>query len=79
MPKDDDIEDVRSEEERRGKRPVDIAEKSRAHLLRKKFHEAIRSGNEEQFRQMLIQDLGQLPGSPAYIDSLKAWKTYHGE
>ena len=79
MPEHDDIDEVRAEEERRGKRPTDIAEKKRKLLLRKKFREAIQSGNEEQFRQMLINDLGQLPGSPAYDASLRAWKAYHGE
>jgi hypothetical protein len=37
MPKEDDIKDARSEDERRGKRPIDIAEKRRALLIRKKF------------------------------------------
>lgn len=79
MPKDDDIRGVRSEEERRGKRPVDIAQKRRALLIRKKLYEAIRSGNEQQFEEMLIHDLGQIPGSEAYLRSWKAWKEYHGD
>lgn len=78
MSEGDDIQAVRSEEERRGKRPVDIAERRRKLLIRKKFREAIKSGNEEQFREMLIHDLGQIPGTPAYLRSLKAWKAYHG-
>ncbi len=79
MPEHDDIDEVRAEEERRGKKPIDLAEKKRKLLLRKKFREAIQSGNEEQFRQMLIDDLGQAPGSPEHEASLKAWKAYHGE
>lgn len=79
MPKEDDIKDARSEDERRGKRPIDIAEKRRALLIRKKFREALKSGNEEQFREMLVNDLGQQPGSAAYARSLKAWKEYRGE
>jgi hypothetical protein len=78
MPEDDDIQVVRSEEERRGKRPVDIAAKRRALLIRKKFYEVLRSGNEQQFEEMLTHDLGQIPGSAAYIQSWKAWKSYHG-
>jgi hypothetical protein len=79
MPKDDDIERVRNEEERRGKRPIDIAEKRRGLLLRKKFFEVIHSGNKQQFEEMLTLDLGQIPGSQPYILSWKAWKEYHGE
>jgi len=75
----DDINEVRREEERRGKRPIDTAEKRRQLIIRKKFLEALRSRNEEQFREMLIHDLGQAPGSPEYIRSLKAWRAYHGE
>jgi len=79
MAKDEDIRKVRSEEQRRGKRPVDIAEKRRTLLLRKKFYEAIRSRNGDQFEEMLIHDLGQTPGSEAYERSWKAWKQFHGE
>jgi hypothetical protein len=79
MPEDEDIQSVRNEEERRGKRPIDTAEKRRSFLLRKKLNEVVRSGNKEQFEEMLTHDLGQTPGSPAYIRSWKAWKQYHGE
>jgi len=79
MPKDDDIEKVRAEEERRGKRPLDLEAKRRALLIRKKFYEAIRSGNRKQFEEMLIHDLGQTPGSEAHVRSWNAWKEYHGE
>jgi hypothetical protein len=76
---DDTVDDVRSEEERRGRRPIDIAEKRRNLIIRKKFLEAIKSNNEEQFREMIIHDLSQTPGSQAYIQSVQAWKDYHGE
>jgi hypothetical protein len=77
MAQDDDIRSVRHEEERRGRRPIDIAQKRRAMLIRKKFYDALRSGNEEQFDEMLIHDLAQAPGSPAYIQSWKEWRKYH--
>jgi hypothetical protein len=79
MPRDDDIKEVRASEERRGRRPIDIEEKRRSLILRKKLREALRAKNEEQFREMLVNDLGQLPGTPVYEQSLKAWKTYHDE
>jgi hypothetical protein len=79
MSKDDEIESIRSEEERRGKRPIDIAEKRRGLLLRRKFLEVVMSENKQQFEEMITHDLGQIPGSPAYIESWRAWKEYHGE
>jgi len=79
MAEDADIQNVRKEDERRGKRPIDIAARRRALLIRKKFEEVLSSGDEHQFEQMLTHDLGQTPGSPAYIQSWNAWKEYHGE
>ena len=75
----DDIEEVRTAETRRGKRPIDSAEKRRKLIIRRKFLEALESGDWQQFREMLIHDLGQTPGTPAYIRSVRAWKDYHGE
>jgi hypothetical protein len=79
MSQPDDIHDVRKEEERRSKRPVDAEQKKRIALLRRKFYEALRCGNKQQFDQLLIYDLGQKPGSPEYIRSWDAWKQYHGD
>jgi len=79
MPKDDDIRSVRMEEERRGKRPIDSLEKRRAAGVRKKLFEAIASGNENLFHEMLINELGQEPGSEEYVRSWRAWQEYHGE
>ena len=76
---DDQIEEVRKEAERQGKRPIDIAAKKRSQVLKKKFIEALKSRNFERFRSALINDLGQTPDSPAYEQSLRAWKDYHGE
>ena len=79
MSKEDEIQTVRGEEERRGKRPVDTAEKRRALLLRKKLDEVVRSGDKQQFEEIITHDLGQTPGSPAYIRSWKAWKEFRGD
>ena len=40
---DDDIRQVRSQEERRGKRPIDIAAQKRKQVLLRKFREALQS------------------------------------
>jgi hypothetical protein len=73
------ISEVLAEEMRRGKRPIDIAERRRALLIRKKFTELVESKDEQKFKESLITDLGQIPGTPEYEQSLKAWKSYHGE
>jgi hypothetical protein len=79
MPKEDDIRDVRSEQEQRGKRPIDAEEKKRIARLREKFYDAMRSGNEKRFEELLTRDLEQKPGSEQYVRSWQAWKKYHGE
>ena len=75
----DDIEEVRTAETRRSKRPIDSAEKRRKLILKRKFLEALESNDWQQFREMLIHDLGQTPGTQAYTRSVWAWKDYHGE
>jgi hypothetical protein len=73
-----DIKAVRTQEERRGKRPIDIAARKRRHDLLRKFREALESNDVEQFTEALIRDLGQLPGTPEYAQSLKIWNEHHG-
>lgn len=79
MSKDDEIQEVRGEEQRRSKRPIDIAARRRRLLLRKKFMDALQTANENQFREALIRDLDQTPGSPAFENSMRAWREYHGK
>jgi hypothetical protein len=76
---EDQIEEVRKQAERQGKRPIDIAARRRSQLLKKKFVEALKSRNFDQFCKMLVNDLGQTPGSDEYLHSVQAWKLYHEE
>lgn len=78
MPEDDDIQVVRSEEERRGKRPINIAAQRRRFILRQKFKEALENNDEEQFQEAIIHILGQLPGTLEYDESMKIWREFHG-
>jgi hypothetical protein len=73
----DEIREVRTREERRSKRPIDIDEKKRRAELLKKFREALESGDIEKFKDAIIRVLGQLPGTPEYEASLKIWKEFH--
>ena len=78
MSKADDIEAVRREEEGRGrKRPGDPAAQRRKRILLQKFREALESNDEEQFKDAIIHVLGQLPGTPEYARSMKAWRDFH--
>jgi len=76
--KEDEIQSARIEDERRSKRPVDIAAKRRRLILLKKFREALESHDVELFKEAIIHDLGQLPGTPEYRESLKIWYAHHG-
>jgi ribosomal protein S7 len=80
MPEDDDdIREVRTQEERRGKRPVDIPAQRRKQTLLRKFREALQSQNEETFREAIINELGQLPGTVEYETSMKIWREFRGK
>jgi hypothetical protein len=74
---EDEIREVRRREERRSKRPIDVAEKKRRAELLKKFREALESGDIEKFKDAIIRVLGQSPGTPEYEASLKIWKEFH--
>jgi hypothetical protein len=74
---EDEIKEVRAEQERRGKRPIDLAAQKRRVKLLKKFREALQSGDIEKFKEAIICDLGQQPGTPEYDQSLKIWDEFH--
>jgi len=74
----DDIDDVRRQEQNRGKRPIDISEKRRRLILLRKFREALSSNDVEAFKEAITNDLGMMPGTPAYRDALRAWYSHHG-
>jgi len=78
-PDDDDIREIREQEERRGRSPIDIAAKRRQQILLRKFREALQSQNEEMFKEAIINELGQLPGTSEYENSLKIWREFRGK
>lgn len=73
---DEDIKDVRTEEGRRGKRPIDIGELRRRRELERKMREFLENGDRDAFVDAIVNALGQLPGTPAYENSMKAWNRY---
>jgi hypothetical protein len=80
MPTDDeDIRQVRDQESRRGKRPLDIAAHKRRQILLQKFRDALKSQDESTFREAIVSELGQLPGSAAFENSMKIWRQLRGK
>jgi hypothetical protein len=78
MFKDDDIEEVIAQERQRGKRnPIDIAARRRHLKLLNAFRIALRE-NEETFKEFLIHELGQIPGTREYRESLRKWRAFRG-
>jgi len=75
---EDEIDESRRGEERRGKRPIDIAERRRALILLRKFQEALKGNDVELFKEAIIDDLGWTPGTPKYDRALKIWYEQHG-
>jgi hypothetical protein len=61
MPDDQEISEVRAQEEqRRKKRPVNVSELRRRMILRKKFKEALQKNDEAGFIDAIVNDLGKL-------------------
>lgn len=75
---EDEIQEVRAGDERRGKRPIDIAARRRRLVLQRKFKEALESNDVELFKEAIISDLGWTPGTPEYERALKTWYSRHG-
>ena len=77
MTKENDLQEVMAEETRRGRRPVDVAAQRQRLRLLKAFKEALELGDEEVFKQAIIRELGQRPGSLEYARSLRIWRAFH--
>jgi ribosomal protein S7 len=80
MPTDDDqIREIHEQETRRGRRPVDIAAQKRRRVLLQKFRAALQSRDEATFREAIINELGQLPGTLEFATSMKIWREFRGK
>jgi hypothetical protein len=75
---EEEIDEARRGEERRGKRPVDISARKRRLFLKQRLAEAMRSSDVELFKEMLINDLGWMPGTTEYEQALKLWYSQRG-
>jgi len=62
---DDDIRQVRNQEQRRGKRPIDIAAQKRKQTLLRKFREHCKARTRIRFVRRLLTNSGNCPGQPS--------------
>jgi hypothetical protein len=77
MDNEEDLKDVIRQEQARGRRPIDIEARRLRMRLLKAFREALKLDDEDLFRETIVHELGQLPGSPEYRHSLSAWHALH--
>ena len=63
---EDKIREVREEEERRGRRPLDIEERKKRERILRSFREALQKNDRALFEEVIVHDLGFEPGSPEY-------------
>jgi hypothetical protein len=79
MPEDKELENLIAEEKQRGrKRPIDIAARQRRTKLLNGFRITLKSGDEDAFVRLLIDEIGLLPGTKAYNDALRKWRALRG-
>ena len=74
---DDEIKETRGEETRRGKRPIDIAERRRHVKLLHSYRILLEScANEREFSDRIIADLGLVYGTPQYVAALEVYRAF---
>ena len=74
-----DLDDIRIEESRRSKRPINIGERRKRQQLLRDFRIALERNDIEYFKRAIIDVLGQKPGTPEFEKSLKIWYEFRGE
>ena len=73
MVEEEDIRDVRREEESRGRRPVDIKARRQTARLRADLHKALKAGDERAFLKIL-REAGLKDGTPEFVEALKLFR-----
>jgi len=75
--KEQDLEDVMRSETRRGKRPIDMAERRRRTELQRDFRFLLENGSKEEFVKA-IRAPGLSEGSAQFEQALTAWNETRG-
>ena len=74
-----EIKDVRLQDSRRSRRPIDLGELRKRQQLLREFQIALEQNDIEYFKRAITDVLGQKPGTPAFEKSLKIWYAFRGE
>jgi hypothetical protein len=75
--RDEEISKVREEEARRGKRPIDIAERRRHLKLLESYKILLEDcANEREFSDRIIADFGLVYGTPQYVAALEVYRAF---
>ena len=79
MTQEEDVREVRAEEERRGRsrRPVDTEAKKKARRLRNDLENVLRTGDERRFL-MILREAGLKDGTPEFAKALKLFREESG-
>jgi hypothetical protein len=74
---DDEIRNVRAEEGRRGRRPIDIAARRRHLKLLESYRILLENcANEREFSDRIIADFGLVYGTREYVAALEVYRAY---
>lgn len=73
MPDDRDIEDLRRQESRRGRRPVDIEAKRQRQRYLAALRKIVEEGTEEDLK-LALRQIGLTEDSPEYAEALRIWR-----
>jgi len=74
---DGEIKETRLEETRRGRRPINIAEKRRHLKLLQSYRILLENcANEREFSDRIIADLGLVYGTQQYVDALAVYRAF---
>jgi hypothetical protein len=78
MSEDEKIREIREEEERRGRRPIDVEAKRKRERVLRGFREALLRNDPAVFEEIIVHDLGLEPGSPEYENAWREWRKRRG-
>jgi hypothetical protein len=73
MPDDHEIEDLRKQESRRGRRPVDIDARRQRQRYLAALRKIVEEGTEDDLK-LALRQIGLSEDSPEYAEALRIWR-----
>jgi hypothetical protein len=75
MDKEKDVQDVRKQEGRRGRRPIDLEAQKQYREQLAKMRRLLEISTEEEFVKAMLA-YGMVEGSEEFLTSLRTWREY---